>query len=136
MDKQPIAEESLNFLEQVMNSEESVHPISSLPHSKEVIKDAILEYAKLITLSPKELITIKIYYGSLSNFIADDQAKLVNEVNAELEKIGPQNMPAAKEWLSNPANDEREKKLTEIMTQTVTDRAKLHQEFDEIISKK
>jgi len=45
-------------------------------------------------------------------------------------------MPEAKEWLSNPANDEREKKVTKITTQTVTDRAKLNQEFDEVVLKK
>ena len=61
------------------------------------------------------------------------QLLINNSFFSELKKIGPQNMPAAKEWLSDPVNDEREKKVTEIMTQTVTVRAKLHQEFDGVV---
>lgn len=134
--KEHIAQESLRFLTDTMNKWGFTHPISSLPFPKEEMKDAIGEYARNAreksTLSDKELNAIRIYYSYLSNFIADDQVELVNEVNDALEKIGPNNMTEAKEWLSNPINDEKQKKVSDIIAQTVDEREKLRQEFDEI----
>jgi len=135
-----IARDSLKFLTAMMDSGETIHPLSSLPFSKEIIKNAILEYVKSAQekseLSENELGVIRIYYGSLSNFVSDEQAKLASLVNEELEKIGPNDEIAIKNWLSNPANSEKDKETIEIMTQTVADREKLRQEFDAVIVKK
>ncbi|MCX6714016.1 MAG: hypothetical protein NTV48_02835 [Candidatus Vogelbacteria bacterium] len=140
MDKKSIAETSLRFLNGTFDSEDSIHRISLLPFSKEEIREAIGEYVQSeegkLVLTTDEINSIKICYGSLSNFIADEQANLVNTVNEELGRIDPRNLVAIKEWLSNPINDEKYRQVIKLMTQTVTEREKLRQEFDAFILKK
>ena len=133
-----VALESLRFLSEDMGEHEFPCPISELPFPKEKIRESIGVYLK--DALEKSLITetdvsgIKTYYGFLSNFIEDEDAKLINSVNQELEKIGIYDTPAAKDWLNFPANQEREKKVAEIMSRSAKEREELRKEIDDLVS--
>jgi len=134
-----VALESLRFLSEDMEKHEFPCSISELPFPKEKIRESIGAYLK--DALEKSLITekavsgVKTYYGFLSNFIEDEDAKLINSVNQELEKIGIYDTPAAKDWLNVPANQEREKKVAEIMSQSSQEREELRKEIDQILAR-
>lgn len=120
-----IVEESLDFLSRSLHK--SFHPISSLPYKKDVIRDAIKQYVKKCTQGEYE--TLQTKYGLLSNFLEDEKARFMTNLDEVLQDVDIEDTSACAKWTSDKKNDEDFKKYTLILTEMNKERDDLNKEL-------
>ena len=129
-DFEKIAKESLKFLKEIVERGWAAYPVSLLPYPKEQIKEALENYLAAHDGKPPSVESemIKFQYLSLSRFINDEDAALLNSITKrhdnnmeQTEKMKTIELPAELRGAEYP------KRMTEIMTKINTEDTELRQ---------
>jgi|SRR3989344_3187191 len=133
-DLEKIAEESLKFLKEIFERGWAAYPVSLLPYPKEQIKEALENYLAAHDGKPPSVESemIKFQYLSLSRFIDDEDAAILNSITKrhdnnmeQTEKMKTIELPTELKGTEYP------QKMSEIMTKINTEDAELRRRISQ-----
>jgi len=140
-DLQEIISGSIDFLKKQTLDPELAHPNSSLPYPLEVMRKALQFRAASLNkpdASKEDLQQMKVIrslYVSLANYIAPEEAELVNQINDKYIALAKEkNIPQVAEVERDLMSSQEYRTYMDVLENIESNRNKLREEFDPLIS--